>query len=439
MIKTLFWSLVLFWLIRPVLTLITLDESCGVSRGCYHDCTSTGCSFLITWFYRPEVDAIAFTMKKKFDDIYHQQWFAMGFSNDELMGEDSVIECTTDPDIRIWAFVKHSYNDNHYNVEISHPKLGLREMAGSTIDGIQTCNFTRLMHVEGFDRIFNLDQPWYLLVTSGFVDHGSKLKHKLYPNGPFISPYKIDFQQVDNVTGTKVNHLVKIHGCLMVFAWMILASGSIILARYYKHQWPEGRACGRRIWYQVHKIVMLLVVVCVVASFIVIWVHTKGYAKLKGANAIQKAHPTLGIIVMGLTIINPIMAFIRPRSDTATRPMFKYVHGFVGTTVYVIAILNCILGTTLPKVHVPSYTMWIMVGFAIYQLVFELLMETYECFLIKTGRKSDYEIRELSAIRRNSITKIPSPPGSILKNILIVFHVLILFGFGITSILLIAM
>ncbi|XP_053395953.1 putative ferric-chelate reductase 1 [Mercenaria mercenaria] len=437
-IKGLLWSLFFFWLIRPVLTGITLDNSCGITRGCYHDCTSSGCSFLIMWFYRPEIKAIEFTMKKSFSDIYRQQWFAMGFSHDERMGDDSVIECVSDPDVRIWADARHSYNDNHYNVEISHPKIGLREMSGSMRDGIITCNFTRLVRVEDIDSIFNLDKPWYLLVTNGYMDNGSKLKHELYPNEPFISPYKVDFQKHDDVTGRKIHYLVRVHGCLMVFAWMILASASIILARYYKHQWPEGRACGRRIWYQVHKVIMLSVLICVTASFIVIWIHTKGYAKLKGANVIQKAHPTLGIIVMGLTVINPLMAFIRPKSDTATRPIFKYVHGFLGTTVYVIAILNCILGVTLPNTFVPWYTMWIIIAFAIYQLVFEIMMESYECFLIKTGRKSDYEIREMSAIR-NSITKIPAPPGSLLKNILIGFHVLVLFGFGITSIVTIAL
>lgn len=432
------WSLLFFWLIRPVLTLITQDETCGTSRGCYHDCDATGCSFLITWFYRPDIDATEFSMKKSLKDVYNDQWFAMGLSGDERMGDDSVIECVTDPNIRIWADVRHSFNDYHYNVEVSHPKFGLRKMSGTVQDGIMTCNFTRLIHVPGVDRIFSLDQPWYILVTHGYMDQGSKLQHNLYPNGPFVSPYKVDFREHSNVYGQKINYMVKIHGCLMIFAWMILASASIILARYYKHQWPEGRACGRRIWYQVHKVLMIIVLICVVVSFVVIWVHTKGYAKLKGANAIQKAHPTLGIIVMGLTIINPIMAFIRPKSDTATRPVFKYVHGFVGTTLYVVAILNIILGVTLPKTTVPWYTMWIVVAFAVYQLLFEIMMESYECYLIKTGRKSDYEIREMSAIR-NSITKIPAPPGSMLKNILFACHVLILLGFGVTSIVKIAL
>ncbi|KAL4236262.1 DOMON domain-containing protein frrs1L [Mactra antiquata] len=438
MISGLFLCIFILGQVDSGTSALVFDESCGESRGCYHDCDDNGCTFKITWRYVPWMEAIDFTMEMILKDPFRTQWFAMGFSEDKLMGGDSVIECVTDTISREWADVRHSYNDNYYNVHVSHPKYGLRMMSGTSNNGILACNFTRLINVNGDDKIYSLDKPWYLMVTNGFMKDGTntKLRHEIYPNGPCVTTQEVNFKENINIYTGRDNYIVKIHGCMMIVAWMFLASLSIILARYYKHQWPEGRACGRRVWYQSHKIMMLTVCACVLASFILIWVHTKGLPKLYGTNSMQKAHPTLGIIIMGLTIINPIMAFLRPGNGTANRPVFKYVHGFIGTALYVLAILNIILGVTLPKVGAKSYTVWIVVAFGIYVVIFEIIMETHECYLIRTGRKSDYEMTEMSVIR-NSLTKIPQPPGSLLKNIFICLHFIILSGFTVTSVYLI--
>lgn len=54
---------------------------------------------------------------------------------------------------------------------------------------------------------------------------------------------------------------------------------------------------------------------------------------------------------------------------------------------------------------------------------------------ILTGRVSDYEMSQLSAMRRTIIEPIPEkPPGAKFKNIFIVFHVTVLLAFGVTAI-----
>lgn len=44
--------------------------------------------------------------------------------------------------------------------------------------------------------------------------------------------------------------LRKVHGCLMVFAWLGCATIAIVTARYYKHPWPAAHVFGSPIWYQ---------------------------------------------------------------------------------------------------------------------------------------------------------------------------------------------
>jgi len=58
--------------------------------------------------------------------------------------------------------------------------------------------------------------------------------------------------------------------------------------------------------------------------------------------------------------------------------------------VFVFLVLNTILGVTLPKAQTSKATMWILVGFAGYQVAIEIVLQTYECFLIKTGNACNY-------------------------------------------------
>ncbi|XP_052776929.1 putative ferric-chelate reductase 1 homolog [Mya arenaria] len=413
---------------------IVWDNFCGINFGCFHDCTDNGCGFLISWVDRPWKQGFDFTMSLATDDIYTQQWFAIGLSDDDRMGNDCVIECIKNEEMRQFASVQHSYNEQYYNIDIPNPQTGLRAMSGSYEDGVLKCEFTRQMDMEGDKKIFSLDTPRYMFVAHGNMHHGSKVRHSLFP-GPFISPKPVDLTQLDDIQGNHNDYFVKIHGSLMILAWVLLASLSLVLARYYKQQWPMGKVCDRRVWYQAHKVLILVTFSLVLSGFVIIWVKTRGLSKMRGATTVQHAHPFLGVVIMGLTFINPLMAFLRPNTGTLNRPVFKYIHGFIGTIVYVLAVLNVLLGMSLPESKSPASAFWVLVGFAVYQVVLEIFLGLHECYLIKTGRLSDYEMKELSAIRRDSITSINKPPpGSLVKNIVLIVHATVLVGFTVASV-----
>lgn len=39
----------------------------------------------------------------------------------------------------------------------------------------------------------------------------------------------------------------------MLIGWMTTVSTGVIIARYFKSDWPEVTICGQRIWFQVDK------------------------------------------------------------------------------------------------------------------------------------------------------------------------------------------
>lgn len=55
--------------------------------------------------------------------------------------------------------------------------------------------------------------------------------------------------------------------------------------------------------------------------------------------------------------------------------------------------------------------------------------------MLISGRMSDYEMKQMSAMRREVLDPIPDkPPGSLFKNIFIVTHVVVVVGFGVSAI-----
>lgn len=58
--------------------------------------------------------------------------------------------------------------------------------------------------------------------------------------------------EVSNVQG-KSKILLRLHGALMITAWIGTASIGILLARYFKQTWVGSSLCGKDQWFAVRK------------------------------------------------------------------------------------------------------------------------------------------------------------------------------------------
>lgn len=49
------------------------------------------------------------------------------------------------------------------------------------------------------------------------------------------------------------DHVSVFIAAFMLIGWMMTVSTGVIIARYFKPDWPETTVCGQRVWFQVGK------------------------------------------------------------------------------------------------------------------------------------------------------------------------------------------
>lgn len=390
------------------------DPECGKTRGCYSDCSS-GCTYEVTW--KDMGSSVAFTMK--FDlGSDASRWTAIGLSQDVKMGSDEVVECHKE----LSGAVK-MYRSQNTGKRPPTTLAGsdLQPTQGSVDGSVLSCGFNLLKSAS-----LNLDVDSYLFFANGALSGPDKRKHSTTPK---ISPSVVDFQSVQVIGGSAVQILIKVHGLLMIAAWVFFASVGVVLARYYKPVWADRKLLGEKVWFQIHRFLMVMTLLCVVAAFVVIFVQVEGWSDFGDADDFKKAHPYMGVIVTALTIMNPLMALFRPHPDDKNRIIFNWAHWFVGTTARILAVITIFIGVTLSGADAPEYVVYILAAYTVYQLFIELVLEFHECFVVRanSNRESVYEMKKVSEPDQSSSAVVPR--GEPFKKVAIGLHTLMILGF----------
>ncbi|XP_053395528.1 putative ferric-chelate reductase 1 [Mercenaria mercenaria] len=409
---------VLHVLICAIDAALEKPSGCGSDIGCYSDCDGT-CKFVVTW--KENGGNVDFELSLTLESGGSDQWIALGLSNDQEMGTDSVTECVMNGNNVV---VAKSYNPGEYNSPLTDASEGLSNAQGSVSDGVLTCTYSQ-SKTSSNNEIFNLDTDWHLLVANGKASNGFKSQHSVDPL-PLISPDTVDFQSTDDISGSAVAVMVKVHGSLMMFAWIFCASIGIVLARHYKPMWPNSQVLNEKVWFTFHRMCMVSAFITCAAAFIIIFVDVKKWSELTGATNWQKAHPYLGVIVTFFVVLNPIMALFRPHPDAKRRYIFSWAHWLVGTLAQILSAMALILGVTLARASVPFYCVWVLVAWVAYQMVIELILELLDCCVADNSRR----------YYRDGSLK--DPRGSVLKKIILGFHVIVIAAFTVACIVIVA-
>ncbi|XP_046358001.2 putative ferric-chelate reductase 1 homolog isoform X2 [Haliotis rufescens] len=391
------------------------DSSCRSTRGCFHDCDSTGCTFVVGW--EDSSDHVKFFIKASFPGASNA-WMAIGLSDDQKMGSDGVTECVN---FNGQMAVFNSQNTGRSNSKLPTTEAGL--LSGSIINGVFSCSFNLTKQGTLDNTLFSLVRERYLLLARGTALSASAISK--HDETPFVTTRAANFQRFEELTiGAIPLTLVKAHGSLMVLAWIFAASIGIVIARYYKPQWPESSCLGEKVWFQLHRSFMVLVVLAAVTAFILIFVEVKGWSEL-GEEASKKAHPILGVIVTVLAVLNPIMALFRPHPNDANRPIFNWAHFGVGTAAHVLAVVTVFLGVNLGKPAVPSYVTWILVGYVVWQVLIEFLLVCFKCQSESKDRSENYELAQ-KGMPVQQQAQPAKQQGSCLRQGLLLLHIAVI-------------
>lgn len=137
--------------------------------------------------------------------------------------------------------------------------------------------------------------------------------------------------------------LVQAHGILMYFGWWVFGSLGIIISRYGKPLFPGKMLFGRKVWYQFHRDLFLIGLVLQVAGFVLVWVQNGGHWKgdctytCVYEDYALRLHTLLGIICTGFALMQPFMAWVRPKARSDNRSIFNWAHWFFGMASWILA------------------------------------------------------------------------------------------------------
>ncbi|CAB1340823.1 unnamed protein product [Coregonus sp. 'balchen'] len=186
----------------------------------------------------------------------------------------------------------------------------LSDTAWQLADGVIQCRFRRdILLPRQIASRFSLDQSYFLFIAHGRAGDGVIHRHD---HQPLISTHQtVITGPPEDLAGSRSPLLIKFHGVFMLVAWMTTVTTGVIIARYFKHDWPETTLFGRRLWFQVHRALMILTVLLTCVGFSLPFIYRGGWSRHAGS------HPYLGCTVMALSFIQPIMALLRPATDSS--------------------------------------------------------------------------------------------------------------------------
>ncbi|TSK34844.1 Ferric-chelate reductase 1 [Bagarius yarrelli] len=231
-------------------------------------------------------------------------YVSFALSTDKWMGNDDVYLCIIDAD---HVSISAAYVEGR-----THPVMAsenvLRNTAWRLADGVIQCSFYRNVQVTSPNEgRFDLNQMYYLFLAHGRAENGAIHRHD---RQPLISSKQVVITgPPEDLGGSRSPLIIKFHAAFMLIGWMMTVSTGVIIARYFKSDWPETTIFGQRVWFQRSGL-----------------------------------HPYFGCTVMALSVIQPIMALFRPAPDSSRRYVFNWAHLCTGTVAQVLAVVAIFLG-----------------------------------------------------------------------------------------------
>ncbi|XP_062376567.1 putative ferric-chelate reductase 1 [Sardina pilchardus] len=352
-------------------------EDCGSRKSCLRDpvnCdpkTEPQCFFLS---FRTEKQSVQFELSGPAEG-----YVSFALSLDKWMGNDDVYLCVRDGDrVEINAA---------YVAGRTHPELAtenaLRDTAWRDSEGVIQCSFRRDVNLDRLNQSrFNLDRSYFLFMAHGKAEDGAVHRHS---RQPLISTYqKVITGPPENLSGSRSPLLIKFHGAFMLVAWMTTVSTGVIFARYFKHDWSETPLFGQQVWFQMHRVLMVLTVVLTCVGFALPFVYRGGWSKRAGS------HPYLGCTVMALAVIQPIMALLRPSPDSSHRPIFNWMHWSAGTLAQIIAVAAMFLGIHQQALLLPEpWSTGLLVGCVVWGVLADLVFELHVRGYLPPGSQAE--------------------------------------------------
>ncbi|KAF0295178.1 putative ferric-chelate reductase 1 [Amphibalanus amphitrite] len=359
--------------------LASVYDGCGRSVGCFADADgcveSRSCEVLVTYALRPD----GRYQLQLYGGHQAPGYLAVGFSTDQFMGDDDVIYCADDG---AGGFaVKHAYNNavpkRAVVVEPESEEGGLvSDVRTEYRDGFLRCEFSHAARFTVDRRPVDLSSSdLHLMVASGPAHAGGPGYHSVRraSGGP------VQLQSRAAAAGQS-SLLFRLHGALMIGAWIGTASTGMLLARYYKQTWAGRKLAGLDLWFQGHRTLMMLTVLLAIGGLVCIVLQLGGWTStpLLGAPG-ASPHPLLGVLCVALALLQPLMAMCRCHPGAPRRAIFNWLHWMVGSAAHILGVAAVFFAVELPAAKLPDWTYWVLAAFVVFHVLTHFILSLAQC------------------------------------------------------------
>ena len=169
------------------------------------------------------------------------------------------------------------------------------------------------------------------------------------------------------------------HGVLMAFGWLGLIFGALF-ARYTR--WLRKKP-GDALWFHVHHWNQIFWFVVVIAGFVMAFVAN---ALIKAPHlSSNAAHSLLGIVVVGLALMQVAWAFLRPppvkdeqgrflKKQPCIRVAWQQLHRWIGRLAMILSVPTTFLGMYALRTPVAVYAVYgaVVAIFVVFVIIMEL-------------------------------------------------------------------
>ncbi|EPB76408.1 hypothetical protein ANCCEY_04518 [Ancylostoma ceylanicum] len=334
---------------------------------------------------------------------------AVAFSEDDSMGDDFVTQC---------VFPAGGEPTAHFSLNVGKSNVPPNEEADKAAeeqnlklvhahkgeDGMY-CHF-RQKSTNGESKFAPvLDKDQHIFLARGKARDGRSLDiHSLDPtsvNFPYITNEKVNVMKRDAPAQAPTNAsaaeeetadepfisrdtkfwLIKVHGMLMIFAWMVLVASAVLSARYLRDHFSNSAPWGLKWWFH------------------------------------------FGTIAILVAIIQPLLALMRCQPDTGARPIFNWTHRILGITGIVLAIVAILIAANsfVSLWSNPSWCVLVVIFYIVVVVLSVALFELLSYMKSKASSKTTaMEMRNRTSHRYDDSGRVVNSPAKIIHKKVVV-------------------
>ncbi|KAF7492752.1 hypothetical protein SSS_01270 [Sarcoptes scabiei] len=302
---------------------------------------------------------------KPSDNSPKEIYYSMAFSDDDKMGDDFVVDCLMDSNGIVRVGLSQNKGKSNSPSSNDLAKSILTQSSAQFVDGILRCRFRLKPKFRFHNKHYDLQEKQFIFLAAGNLENDRGFKH--YHDWKTRTSEPIDLASTGSIKIKNFSYLIHLHGSLMLIAWFGFVPTAMILARYFKTAWNGSLMCGVKVWFALHRFLMICSIAMMLIAQICIFYYLGEYR--------IGLHQILGSIAFTLALLQPVGAFFRPHPDASNRWMFNWGHWFGGNLGHIAATAAVMMASKLKLANLNDSFLYITVIWVLCHVILNLLFQ----------------------------------------------------------------